>query len=402
MDNWKTVKIGSVLLKALTENPSNNPNIEYSYIDISSIDSKKYEIVSPKVILGKNAPSRARKSIQIGDIVFATTRPNLKNIAILENEYINPIASTGFCVLRCNPSFIYNKYLFYFLITQILQDAITPFIRGAQYPAISDNDLLSVDIPIPPTIERQKSIVQKLDDLFEKINQSIALLEENLKQSQALMGSILDEVFTNLENTSQVVKIFEIADIKGGKRLPKGEQLQNTKTDYPYIRVTDFNDNGSIDVDNIKYMSKEVQNKISRYIITSNDLYISIAGTIGKTGIIPKELDGANLTENAARFVYKNKKNISNKFVYYYTKSDKFKAFVSDATKQVAQPKLALARLNEIELALPSTTEQEKAVAKFIEMENALSKMEKEIHIKLDNMKALKSSLLDQAFKGEL
>lgn len=402
MDKWKTVKIGSVLIKASTENPNNNPNIEYSYIDISSINSEKYEIVSPKILLGKNAPSRARKSIQIGDIVFATTRPNLKNIAILENEYINPIASTGFCVLRCNPIFICNKYLFYFLITQTLQDAIIPFIRGAQYPAISDSDLLSVNIPIPPTLERQKSIIKKLDDLFEKIDKSTLLLEENLKHSKALMGSILDEVFTNLENTSEVVKISKIADIKGGKRLPKGEQLQNTKTDYPYIRVTDFNDNGSIDVNDLKYMTKEIQSKISRYIITSDDLYISIAGTIGKTGIIPKELDGANLTENAARFVYKDKKSISNKFVYYYTKSDKFKAFVSEATKQVAQPKLALARLNEIELALPSITEQEKAVEKFIEMENALSKMEKEIQIKLDNMKALKSSLLDQAFKGEL
>jgi len=70
MDKWKTVKIGSVLIKASTENPNNNPNIEYSYIDISSINSEKYEIVSPKILLGKNAPSRARKSIQIGDVVF--------------------------------------------------------------------------------------------------------------------------------------------------------------------------------------------------------------------------------------------------------------------------------------------------------------------------------------------
>lgn len=289
------------------------------------------------------------------------------------------------------------KYLHYFCLSY----DFTKHNKSTTLPSLTKKDLLEIEIPFPDKIEQEK-IVSKLDDIFLKIDKSTVLLEENLKHSKALMGSLLDEVFTKLENTSHVVKISEIADIKGGKRLPKGEQLQNTKTDYPYVRVTDFNDNGSIDVDNIKFMTKEIQSKISRYIITSDDLYISIAGTIGKTGIIPKELDGANLTENAARFVYKDKKSISNKFVYYYTKSDKFKAFVNEATKQVAQPKLALTRLNDIELALPSINDQEKAVAKFIEMEEALFKMEKEIHIKLDNMKALKSSLLDQAFKGEL
>lgn len=400
MNNWESVKISTIVQRTSTENPINNPDNEFCYIDISSVNRDTNKIENPKILLGKNAPSRARKSVQKGDILFATTRPNLKNIALLDDTIDNAIASTGFCVLRVKQNLVLEDYLFYYLLTEIVQEAISPFIRGAQYPAISDSDLFSVNIPLP-SITIQKKIVSQLESLFNKIDLSISLLEENLNYSKALMGSILDEAFTNLEHTSKVVKISKIANIRGGKRLPKGEQLQDTKTDYPYIRVTDFNDNGSIDINGLKYMTKEIQSKISRYIITSDDLYISIAGTIGKTGIIPKELDGANLTENAARFVYKDKKSISNKFVYYYTKSDKFKAFVAEATKQVAQPKLALSRLNEIELALPSITEQEKAVEKFIEMENTLLKMEKEIQIKLDNMKALKSSLLDQAFKGE-
>ena len=334
-----------------------------------------------------------------GDVIISCSG-TIGKIAIAPQNISQGIINQALLKITLNNDVILTSYFKYWFESYVLGGELTA-IGAAIKNIVSVKDLKLIPIPVPD-IDIQEIIVSKLDDVFLKIDKSIVLLEENLNHSQALMGSILDEVFTNLENTSEVVKISKIADIKGGKRLPKGEQLQNTKTDYPYIRVTDFNDNGSIDVNDLKYMTKEIQSKISRYIITSDDLYISIAGTIGKTGIIPKELDGANLTENAARFVYKDKKGISNKFVYYYTKSDKFKAFVSEATKQVAQPKLALARLNEIELALPSITEQEKAVAKFIEMEKALSKMEKEIQIKLYNMKALKNSLLDQAFKGEL
>lgn len=394
MGNWKFVNLGEEKIVDLIMGQS-PPSSSYNKkrIGLPFFQGKKeFGELYPMPEVWCDKPNKVS---QVGDILLSVRAP--VGPTNLTNETC--CIGRGLAAIRPNPELLNTKFLLYFF--KNFEMEIVSKGQGSTFQAISGKELRNLRIPLP-LISEQLTIVEKLDSFFEKIDKSIVLLEENLKHSKALMGSILDEVFTNLENTSNVVKISEIADIKGGKRLPKGEQLQNTKTDYPYIRVTDFNDNGSIDVDNIKYMTKEIQSKISRYIITSNDLYISIAGTIGKTGIIPKELDGANLTENAARFVYKDKKSISNKFVYYYTKSDKFKAFVDEATKQVAQPKLALTRLNEIELALPSITEQEKAVAKFIEMQNALSKMGQEIHIKIDNMKALKSSLLDQAFKGEL
>ncbi len=363
-------------------------NIKDNYIDFESLNyiaQERYE----KLSNGK---------IRKGDILFCL-RGSLGKFAHINVEMSGGIASS---LVIIRPSIkIDTNFLIKYLESNLCQEMISKYNNGAAQPNLSANNLKKFLIPFPP-IDTQRVIGNKLINLFDKSDDTIKLLKESYSYSEALMGSLLDQEFTRLEQTSNVVKISKIASIKGGKRLPKGEQLQDTKTDYPYIRVTDFNDNGSIDIEGLKYMSKEIQSKISRYIITSDDLYISIAGTIGKTGIIPKELDGANLTENAARFVYKDKKSISNKFVYYYTKSDKFKAFIAEATKQVAQPKLALTRLNEIELALPSITEQEKAVEKFIEMENTLLKMEQEIQIKLDNMKALKSSLLDQAFKGEL
>ena len=94
------------------------------------------------------------------------------------------------------------------------------------------------------------------------------------------------------------VTIGAIASVKGGKRIPKGNKLVEYKTDHPYIRVTDF-DNRSIATEQVKYIDEETFKLIRNYTISTQDVYISIAGTIGKVGIIPDDLDGANLTENA-------------------------------------------------------------------------------------------------------
>ena len=98
----------------------------------------------------------------------------------------------------------------------------------------------------------------------------------------------------------QPLKIGDFAQVKGGKRMPAGTALVSVKTQHPYLRIVDFKD-GSIDKSNLQYVPDEVFPSVSRYTISSNDLYISIVGTIGLVGKVPVELSGANLTENAAK-----------------------------------------------------------------------------------------------------
>ena len=189
-----------IAIKNLIENTKNiNPITEYSdkqitYIHISSINSSNNTIESPKIIIGAEAPSRARKNVKLGDVLFATTRPNLKNIAIVNENYINPIASTGFCVLRPKENELNNEFLFYFLISEKVQEYIKPFIKGAQYPAISDKDLINIKIP-HPTIKTQIAIVNKIKQLLDSI-QSITELQNNkLDNLRALKSSLLDQAF---------------------------------------------------------------------------------------------------------------------------------------------------------------------------------------------------------------
>lgn len=192
-------------------------------------------------------------------------------------------------------------------------------------------------------------------------------------------------------------KLDDFVSIKGGKRIPKGEKLLETKTNYPYIRVTDFNDFGSIDLNNIQYITEDIYNEIKNYIISKDDIYISIAGTIGKTGIIPNELDGANLTENAAKFVFDNSK-YDKFFLLYFTNSIPFLEQIGLATKTVAMPKLALTRLKEVEIPLPPFEEQKRIVAKldilFAKIDKAIALHQKNI----DEADIFMASVLNDVF----
>ncbi|MEE9454158.1 MAG: restriction endonuclease subunit S [Paracoccaceae bacterium] len=159
----------------------------------------------------------------------------------------------------------------------------------------------------------------------------------------------------------EVKTLGEVADVKGGKRLPKGYKLEAEPTAHPYITVSDFTDDGTVSTRKLKYISDEVFEQIQRYTISSDDLYLSIAGTIGKTGVVPAELSGANLTENACKLVLRP--GVDQRFLYYFTVSNEFVEQAGMNTRTTAQPKLALERLKTISLFLPPLAEQKRIVA---------------------------------------
>jgi restriction endonuclease S subunit len=292
-----------------------------------------------------------------------------------------------------------RRFFFHYLNSAEFQTRLAKVADRSAQNGFSKEDIAPFPVPVPPLPE-QRRIVAVLDEAFEGLAIAIANTEKNLKNARELFEGYLDSVFTTKSDGWSFKSIGEIAEIKGGKRVPKGYALLNEPTEFPYLRVTDFNDSGSIDMDDLRYVDADVRKQIKNYVITEKDVYISIAGTIGKAGIVPFELRGANLTENACRLVLQP--NINNRFVYYFTLT---KSFVEQAglnTRTAAQPKLALSRLATIQLGIPSFENQNLLAKKFDQLQDEISSLENLYLKKLAAIAELKQSLLQKAFAGEL
>ncbi|MBI5868984.1 MAG: restriction endonuclease subunit S [candidate division Zixibacteria bacterium] len=289
----------------------------------------------------------------------------------------------------------YELRFLYYLLTRLDLPSLAKGVK----PGINRNEVYSQVANIPPLPEQQR-IVGILDKAFEGIATAKANAEKNLQNARAIFESHLQSVFTQRGPGWVETTLGDIAQIKGGKRVPKGYKLLNEPTDFPYLRVTEFTDSGTIDMSDLRYVSAEVHREIKNYVISSKDLYISIAGTIGKTGIIPEELDGANLTENACRLVFNP--GISNRFVYFFTVTPDFVEQAGFNTRTAAQPKLALSRLATIRLSVPHLAEQKRLADKFDTLREETQRLASRYERKLAALEALKKSLLHQAFSGAL
>lgn len=188
----------------------------------------------------------------------------------------------------------------------------------------------------------------------------------------------------------EVKKLKEIADVKGGKRLPKGYFLEDKNTGYPYITVSDMCF-GGVNEENIKYVPKRIVQKITAYRIYTGDLFISVAGTLGIVGSIPDSLDGANLTENADRIT-----NI--KIPVNYLKFILFSPLIQNEVKKErttnAQPKLALTRIRNFHIPV-SEPEEMTAISQILTTaDKAIETTETLITLKQQKKKWLMQNLL--------
>lgn len=156
-------------------------------------------------------------------------------------------------------------------------------------------------------------------------------------------------------------KIKELADVKGGKRLPKGKQLIKEPNGHPYIRIRDLGKSKYLQLTSeYEYVDDETQQSIARYIVNKGDILISVVGTIGLIGIVGDTLDKANQTENCDKII--NIKGVFPEYLYYYLISNYGQDEIRKGTVGAVQPKLPLKNVQDISVLYPSMEEQKKIV----------------------------------------
>jgi type I restriction enzyme S subunit len=292
--DWDVVKLGDHLKKTKLNDPSKKPAADFFYIDVSSVSREYFKIVSAQKLKGKDAPSRARKHIQTGDIIFATVRPTLQRIAMIPEEFNDQICSTGYCVLRTNNSSLEKNFLFHYLCTDKVLKYVGELQSGASYPAIRDSVLFNMKIPFPRP-EEQQAIARVLTTVQEAIAGQEALIDK----FKELKRSMMNHLFTHgtkgeptriteigeMPESWSFVRASEYCDsVRDGthdspKRKDKGKYLVTSKN----IR------NGKIDFSSCYKVSEsdfEAVNKRSK--VDDNDIIFSMIGTLGEVAFIDK------------------------------------------------------------------------------------------------------------------
>ena len=190
-EHWEVKRLKNVVecnAKSLGENTPKDSIIKY--VEISDVDHV-HGINNIQSLMFGEAPSRARRITQKGDIIISTVRTYLKAIAKIEDDDI--IVSTGFAVLhptKCN-----GEYLAYYILSESFINRVEMLLKGTSYPAINASDLVSINVLIPPLPE-QHAIATYLGDKCAKIDTIVSNLDKQISRYADLKRSLIDEVIT--------------------------------------------------------------------------------------------------------------------------------------------------------------------------------------------------------------
>ena len=329
-----------------------------------------------------------------GDTIMARITPCLENgkiakVSVLSDGEVG-FGSTEYIVFRAIDGVSDADFLYYLICSPLVRNpAIKSMVGSSGRQRVQTDVVANLDVELPP-IEEQRKIGGLLKAIDDKIELNDVINNNLEQQAEAIFQSILSNAITT-------VNLGEIADVKGGKRLPKGVNLIDIPNAHPYIRVRDLNNALFASLTpNYAYVDKETQKSISRYIVSTGDVLISIVGTIGLTAIVDSTLDKANLTENCVKVT--NLKHITPEYLLLYLRSQLGREAIAKGTVGAVQQKLPIKNIQAI--PIPLLSEKDKN-ALFCTLDSIFAGISNNV-IQSAKLASLRDTLLPRLMSGEL
>ena len=286
-----------------------------------------------------------------------------------------------------NADIVLPKYLYYVMSLIDLNN----YNEGTTIPSLRTETLNRLVFSIP-SIEDQEKVLSCILPIDEKIELNDRINKNLEQQAMAIFNNAIEQ-----SKSVTYVELGSLADVKGGKRLPKGANLMSIPNSHPYIRVRDLNDVVFASLSaNYEYVDDETQKTISRYITTTDDVLISIVGTIGLTAIVDKSLNMANLTENCVKVT--NLHGISPEYLLLYLRSQHGSEEIKKGTVGAVQAKLPIKNIQALNVPLLPQSDLQS-------LNDTLKVLFNQLSINVAESKCLtdiRDSLLPKLMSGEL
>ncbi|WP_150312989.1 restriction endonuclease subunit S [Enterobacter hormaechei] len=408
-EGWVNTTIGDISVKCSQRVPDENE--QFIYVDIGSINRELKLIENPQYLIGKDAPSRARKEIKAHDIIVSLTRPNLNAVALVSEKYDEQIASTGFEVIR--PTLVESRYIFALVRSRHFIDSISGLVQGALYPAAKSSDVQSYEFPLPPLAE-QKIIAEKLDTLLAQVESSKARLEQIPQILKRFRRSILtsategrlteewrggDAYETEEKNLEKIISSAQVGLVRSAVEQ---NELCNGIKRTPYFKMNNINNDWGFNLSNLVYVSC-VDAELEKYRLEDGDWLFNTRNSQELVGKSCVWYGDNNIVYNNNILRIRVKDNCNPQFLDFWFHSQRGLRElnrIKSSTTNVAA--IYQKKLLKTFIKLPSLKEQHEIVRRVEQLFAYADTIEKQVNNALARVNSLTQSILAKAFRGEL
>lgn len=400
--HWRCVKIKNVVScndEVLSENTDKDRQIEY--VEISDVTYEK-GITGSSKFLFKDAPSRARRITQKGDVIISTVRTYLKAIARIVDT--NPIVSTGFAVIR--PLGVDPSFLFYAISSNGFLNEVQKYSTGVSYPAITSQELINLRCALPP-IEEQKAIAGYLDEVTAKVDTLMAEKRAQVEDLRKYRTSLITETVTRGLNPNVPIKQTNsewFPNIPTNWSIEKFKYQATVKANL--VHPTDYIQHPQISPDSIEkntgrllgYKSVEEAGIISdnHLFYKGQIIYSKIRPNLNKVIIAP-----FNGLCSADMYPIETLNNV--RYFQYLMLSNPFVSQVSVVIQdRVKMPKINQVELGEILILVPPISEQQQ-IADYLDEKTAkIDSLVEELEAQISDLATYRQAVITEAVTGKI
>jgi type I restriction enzyme S subunit len=299
----------------------------------------------------------------------------------------------GWLLMRSKYEDVDKEFFYHLLSSNYMYQQFKAKASGTTVKNLNIGLVKTTNIPLPP-LQEQKRIVAKLDTLFAKIDQAIALHQQNIDEAEGFMGSVLNEVFEELEGEYESKPLGELTKTTSGG-TPRRDEKSYWGGTIGWLKSGELNNGYVTEVQ--EFITEEGLQKSSAKLFPKGTLLIAMYGaTVGKLAI----LDIETTTNQAICGVLNDKQLFETKYMFYFFQKSKEKMLL-DSTGG-AQPNISQTYLKLLPIVYPPLKTQQKTVQYLDQLSQKTETLKQVQTQKMESLKALKASLLDRAFRGEI